>query len=164
MNLSQHPLKSPFDMLTKDILLFFFYFLLSTLFTWWFVVLSPDYSGPELMILSTSIAGGKWMIQILGAFLFMKEKAVVFVKNIGFVCFVGSCILLPFVISALTGFNNGSIFFFISLVLSVITMIILYRAAVLKSQVSIGWWYFWLFCLAVAISLQLTVVFKLIQI
>jgi len=42
-------------------------------------------------------------------------------------------------------------------------MILLYRNAVLKSQVSLGWWYFWLCCLALAISLQLTVVFKLIQ-
>jgi hypothetical protein len=150
-------------MLTKDILLFFFYFLLSTLFTWWFVVLSPDYSGPELMILSTSIAGGKWMIQIVGAFLFMKDKAVVFVKNIGFVSFIGSCILLPYVISALAGLSNNSIFFFISLVFSVLIMVMLYHRAVIKSQVSIAWWYFWLFCLAVAIGLQLTVVFKLVQ-
>ncbi len=150
-------------MLSKDILLFFFYFLLSTLFTWWFVVLSPSYVSSEQMILSTSIAGGKWMIQIIAAFLFMKDNAMSFVKNIGFVCFVGSSILLPYVISALTGFNNDPIFFFLSLVFSVITMIVIYRNAVLKSQVAIGWWYFWLFCLAIAISLQLTVVFKVVQ-
>ena len=150
-------------MLSRDVLLFFFYFLLSTLFIWWFVVLSPTYVSSEQMILSTSIVGGKWMIQIIAAFLFMKDKAVTFVKNIGLVCFIGSSILLPNVISALTGFNNDSIFFFISLVLSVITMIILYRNAVVKSEIAMGWWYFWLFCLAIAISLQLTVVFKVAQ-
>jgi len=150
-------------MLSRDMLLFFFYFLLSTLFTWWFVVFSADYKSPELMILSTTIAGAKWMLQILGAFLFLKEKAVVFVKNIGFVCFIGSCVLLPFVISAYFGVNNDSNFFILSLVFAVITMIILYRNAVVKSQVAISWWYFWLLCLAIAISLQLTVVFKVIQ-
>jgi hypothetical protein len=126
-------------MLSKDILLFFFYFLLSTLFTRWFVVLCPNYLISEQMILSTSIAGGKWMLQIIAAFLFMKDKAVSFVKNIGFVCFVGSTILLPYVISALTGFNKDPIFFFLSLVFPVVTMIVIYRNAVLKSQVAMGW-------------------------
>jgi hypothetical protein len=42
-------------------------------------------------------------------------------------------------------------------------MIILYRNAVVKSEIAMGWWYFWLFCLAIAISLQLTVVFKVAQ-
>jgi hypothetical protein len=115
------------------------------------------------MILSTSIAGGKWMLQILGAFLFLKDRAIVFVKNIGFVCFVGSCILLPYVVSALFDLNNDPIFFFLSLAASIITMIVLYRNAALNSNVSLGWWYFWLFSLTIAVSLQLTLVFNLIQ-
>jgi hypothetical protein len=150
-------------MLSKDILLFFSYFLLSTIITWWFVILCPSYVSTEQMILSTSIAGGKWMLQILGAFLILKEKSIVFVKNIGFVCFIGSSILLPYVVSALFELNNDPIFFFLSLVVSVITMIVLYRNAALKSNVSLGWWYFWLFCLAIAVSLQLTLVFNVIQ-
>ncbi len=150
-------------MLSKDILLFFSYFLLSTIITWWFVILCPSYVSTEQMILSTSIAGGKWMLQILGAFLFLKDKAIVFVKNIGFVCFVGSCILLPYVVSALFDLNNDPIFFFLSLAASIITMIVLYRNAALNSNVSLGWWYFWLFSLTIAVSLQLTLVFNLIQ-
>jgi len=150
-------------MLSKDILLFFSYFLLSTIITWWFVILCPSYVSTEQMILSTSIAGGKWMLQILGAFLILKEKSIVFVKNIGFVCFIGSSILLPYVVSALFELNNDPIFFFLSLVVSVITMIVLYRNAALKSNVSLWWWYFWLFCLAIAVSLQLTLVFNVIQ-
>jgi hypothetical protein len=150
-------------MLSKDILLFFTYFLLSTIFTWWFVILCPSYVSTEQMILSTSIAGAKWMLQILGAFLILKEKSIVFVKNIGFVCFIGSCILLPYVVSALFDLNNDPIFFFLSLAASVITMIVMYRNAALKSNVSLAWWYFWLFCLTIAVSLQLTLVFKVIQ-
>jgi hypothetical protein len=150
-------------MLSKDILLFFSYFLLSTIITWWFVILCPSYVSTEQMILSTSIAGGKWMLQILGAFLFLKDKAIVFVKNIGFVCFIGSCILLPYVVSALFDLNNDPIFFFLSLAASIITMIVLYRNAALNSNVSLGWWYFWLFSLTIAVSLQLTLVFNLIQ-
>ena len=59
--------------------------------------------------------------------------------------------------------NNDPIFFFLSLAVSAITMIVLYSNAVIKSNVSIVWWYFWLLCLAIAISLQLTMVFELIR-
>lgn len=150
-------------MLSRDNILFFIYFLLSTIFTWWFVILCPNYLSTEQMILSTSIAAAKWMLQILGAFLFLKDKAIVFVKNIGYVSFIGSCILLPYVFSALLKVNNDPIFFFLSLAVSAITMIVLYSNAVIKSNVSIVWWYFWLLCLAIAISLQLTMVFELIR-
>lgn len=135
------------------------YFALSTIFTWWFVVVSPLYISQDQMLLSTGIAGAKWSLQILLAFLFLREKAWVFVKNIGFVCLVGSCILLPYVLFSLLNITNDPSFFLGSLIVSVLTMIVLYYRAVRRTQLPVKWFLIWLLCLATAISLQLTVVF-----
>lgn len=143
----------------KNIALAAIYFALSTLLTWWFVAVSPLYISQEQMLLSTAVAGGKWGIQIILALLFLKEKSWHFVKNIGFVCFVGSCILMPYVIFSKLGIADGAQFFVGSLVASVAVMICLYFLSIKKSDVSYQWWFFWLGCLAIAISLQLTVVF-----
>jgi len=138
------------------------YFALSTLLTWWFVVVSPLYISNEQMILSTAVAGGKWAIQIIGAFFLLGEKRWVFIKNIGFVCLVGSCILMPYVILSTTQVTGSAPFFIGSLILSVMTMIVMYHRAIKQSDVHISWWYFWLICLSIAVSLQLTVVFNAI--
>lgn len=140
----------------------FIYFTNSTLFTWWFVFVSPLYISDEQMILSTSVAGGKWAIQIIGAFLLLGEKKWLFIKNIGFVCFIGSCILSPYVLLSVTGVTASAPFFIGSLIISVAVMIGLYYRAIKLSEVKINWWYFWLACLAIAVSLQLTVVFHVI--
>ena len=150
-------------MRSKDLLLFAFYFGLSTILTWWFVVLCPLYIRDEQMLLSTGIAGGKWAIQIFLGLIFLKEKSFEFLKRIGFVCFIGSCILIPYIIFSWLGFFNGSEFFFGSLIVSVIVMIFYYYRAVKQTGLPLKWWFFWLFCLAIAISLQLTVVFKIIN-
>ena len=138
------------------------YFALSTLFTWWFIVVSPLYISSEQMLLSTAVAGGKWAIQIIGALLLLREKRWVFIKNIGFVCLIGSCLLLPYVILGTTDFISSAPFFVGSLIASVATMIAFYYRAIKQSGVKTTWWYFWLICLAVAVSLQLTVVFHVI--
>lgn len=146
----------------KDKLLFLIYFTLSGLLTWWFIIVCPLYISQEQMLLSTSIAGAKWSIQIILGLLFLKEKAWPFVKNIGFVCFIGSCILIPYIILSITGISNSGSFFLGSLIVAVIIMVFSYLRILKKLLLPIKWWIYWLICLAIAISLQLTVVFHVI--
>ncbi len=147
---------------SKNQFLAFIYFINSTFLTLWFVVMCPLYISNEQMILSTGIAGGKWAIQIAGAFFLLKEKRWMFIKNIGFVCFIGSCLLLPYIISSVARISNDARFFVGSLIVAVVAMILLYYRAVTKIEVKINWWFFWLMCLAIAVTLQLTVVFHAI--
>lgn len=143
----------------KNVLLFVLYFGLSTVLTGLFVVLCPLYISKEQMLLSTFIAGGKWGIQIILGLLFLKKKADPFLRKIGFVCLIGSLILVPFIISALAKWSNSGTFFFFSLVAAVVVMIFAYYRSVRQLQLPLKWWFFWLICLAIAITLQLTVVF-----
>ncbi|MEI7802270.1 MAG: hypothetical protein WCI97_06480 [Bacteroidota bacterium] len=138
---------------------FIFYFLVSTIITALFVIKSPLYSSYEQMLLSTTIAGAKWAIQIAAALIFLKEKSFLFLRKIGFVCFIGSCCLIPFIAFVNFGIVNATMFFVWSLLLAVTVMIVLYYRAVKQMWISLFWWLGWLGCLAVAIMLQLTVVF-----
>jgi hypothetical protein len=147
----------------KEKLFFVLFFGLSTLLTWWFVVFSPLYISQKQMLLSTAVAGGKWGIQVLLAILFLKKSKWPFLENIAFVCFVGSCILMPYVGFRCLGLWEASYYFTGSLVVSVLVMIAMYYRAVMKSGIDLKWWLFWLLCLAIAISLQLTVVFHVIK-
>lgn len=146
----------------KNQLLFLLYFALSAIITWGFVAVSPLYISKEQMLLSIAIAGGKWALQIVLALLFLYDKTWEFLKNIGIVCLIGSCILLPYALFAQSGITNSPQFFIGSLISAVLVMIPAYRQALLSSNVTIKWWYFWLLCLAVAITLQLTVVFHVL--
>ncbi len=150
-------------MFKKEVLLSILYFTLSTLFTWWFVLLSPMYISKEQMFLSSSIAGGKWAIQIILGLLFLEKMSIPFLKEIGFVCFIGSCLLLPYVVLSFAQVSNSPHFFVGSLFVSVVAMIFFYYKGVRQIQLSIKWWLIWLLCLAIAISLQLTVVFHQIN-
>lgn len=149
-------------MTVKNLSLIFLYFTLSTLITWWFIAVSPLYISLEQMLWSCGIAGGKWTIQLIAAFLLLKEKKWDFFRNIGWVCLVGSMLLLPYCISASFNWMANAAFFIGSLVAAVVAMIFLYYRAVKQVNISLFWWVAWLSCLAVAISLQLTVVFHVI--
>lgn len=149
-------------MVRNDFLAFLLYFALATILTWWFVILCPVYISTNQMLLSTSIAGAKWLIQIVAGLVFLKEKSFLFLRKIGFVCFVGSCLLIPYIVIAAAGISNAPEFFFGSLVVSVLAMIFYYYRAVKQIHFSLKWWLGWLLCLAIAISLQLTVVFNFI--
>jgi hypothetical protein len=146
----------------KNQILFVIYFGLSTLITWWFVTASPLYISSGQQLLSTAIAGGKWGLQIVLAFILLGTKRWPFIRNIGFVCFLGSCILIPYIAMSSVGIANGVHFFVGSLVASVVAMICYYYKAIRSTGVSIKWWFFWLACLATAIILQLTVVFNVL--
>lgn len=146
----------------KNQILFVLYFGASTVLTWAFVALSPLYISREQQLISTAVAGGKWGLQILMAFIFLRQQSWTFVKNIGFVCFLGSCILLPYIIFSVIGISNGVEFFIGSLLASVLAMIYYYYKATRLSFVAIKWWYAWLTSLAIAIFLQLTWVFDIL--
>ena len=103
------------------------------------------------------------MKKIIIAFLFLKEKKWEFIKNIGWVCLAGSLVLIPYIISAKMQWAADSNFFIGSLFAAVVLMIWRYYKAVVKTGVSIKYWYFWLVCLAAAITLQLTVVFHVVD-
>ena len=145
--------------MNKKIAFAFIYFLLATLITWWFIEASPLYTSREQELLSCGIAGAKWGIQILAALLLLKEKRWEFIKDIGLTCFIGSVLLLPYAILSSAFGINGKNFFLASLLVAVATMILMYAISVRHSRLSKLWWLGWLVCLAVAISLQLTVVF-----
>jgi hypothetical protein len=143
----------------KPIVKAFVWFALSTLITWLFIIESPLYFSVQQQLLSCSIAGAKWGIQILLALFFLKSKKWPFLERIGFTCFIGSVILLPYYISSVAGINNSPTFFFGSLIVAVAVMIVQYYKSVVQLAIGIKWWGFWLACLAAAITLQLTVVF-----
>ena len=135
------------------------YFLFSTLITWWFIEASPLYTSTEQKLLSCGIAGAKWGIQILAALLLLKERRWEFIKDIGLTCFIGSLILVPFAILSSAFGINGKTFFLASLLIAVAVMILMYAISVRHSRLSKLWWLAWLVCLAIAIALQLTIVF-----
>jgi hypothetical protein len=147
--------------LKNNIALAFIYFLLSTVITLWFIQQGKLlYFSQNKMLLSCTIAGAKWSMQICAAFLFLKEKKWDFIKRIGFTCFVGSCILLPYCLfSLIREIDKGFLF---SLITAVAVMIAMYYKAVVQTSISKKWFWGWIICLTIAISLQLFVVFKII--
>ena len=139
------------------------YFILSTAITWWFVDTCPLYESLQQKLLSTGIAGAKWCLQIATAYFFLKGKRWEFIKNIGFTCFAGSVILLPYAIMATFDNFNSATFFISPLLIAVIVMIGLYAWAVKRSALPYKWFWGWIICLCIAIALQLTVVFSIIK-
>ena len=146
----------------KDIIFSVFYFFTSTIITWWFIAISPLYISNEQMLLSCGIAGGKWMIQLLAGFILLNEKRWEFIRRIGCTCFIGSVLLLPYCISSMMRLSDSATFFLGSLILSVSTMIVIYYWSVRKCRISLIWWAAWLICLAIAVTLQLTIVFHVL--
>jgi hypothetical protein len=138
------------------------YFILSAVITWLFIVLAPGYISYEQMLLSNAIAGGKWGLQIMLGFFLLRDKRWGFIKNIGFVCFAGSCMLIPYILLSWLQVTNSMKLFTASLILAVALMIILYRRAVLKTGIGMGWWWFMMLCIGIAVSLQLTLVFHIV--
>ena len=83
----------------KNIFLAIFYFMLATILSGIFINNNTSlYSSENAMLLSGSIAGAKWMIQILAALILLKELKWLFIRRIGFICFIGSAILFVYYI------------------------------------------------------------------
>lgn len=136
------------------------YFLFGSVITIGFIASkSWLYESISLMILSGIIAGGKWAVQLIAALVLLRRQRWVFIKNIGLVCLIGSAALFVYYFFPVSwGFSIIAI----SVGCSVVLMIGLYYRAVKKSEVSIYWFWSWIICLAVAILLQLTIVFDVI--
>jgi hypothetical protein len=148
---------------TKKISLAIIYFILSTVITWWFVDVCPLYSSLQQKLLSTGIAGAKWSIQIAATYFLLSDKKWDFIKNMGNTCFVGSVILLPYAVLASFWNYNSADFFVLSLLIAVVAMIVSYFLNVKNTGISLKWFWGWIICLAIAITLQLTVVFSVIK-
>ena len=148
---------------SKKIYLAILYFILSTVITWWFVDVCPLYSGLPQKLLSTGIAGAKWGLQIVAAYFLLVDKKWDFIKNIGATCFVGSVILFPYAFAATFTNLNDPRFIIASLIIAVLVMIVLYFLNVQKLALSKKWFWGWMICLAIAITLQLTLVFSVIK-
>jgi hypothetical protein len=136
------------------------YYALATLFTSWFIATAPFTLSPSQIVLSNVVASSKWVIQIIAAFIFLGTQRGHFIKHIGFVYFIGSCLLLPFVILSYTGVSNDLNFFNVSHLLSIMIMIFLYYRAVELSQLGLMWWLVWVACQIIGILLQVTWVFR----
>lgn len=150
-------MKDPTD---KNIILAILYFIVSTIITWWFIAQGAWlYQSEGRMHLSMAIAGAVWAVQIAAVFLFLPEKAL-FLRRIGFVCFIGSCLLLPYCLELVQPFFGMFSGFMYSLIIAVLAMLIMYISAIRKTGLSMKWLGGWLICLAVAITLQITVVFR----
>jgi hypothetical protein len=139
------------------------YFGLSTLITWWFIEAGKGlYADKGKMMLSCAVAGGKWGIQILAAVMLLgEEKRWAFLRRIGMVCLAGSVILLPFCFEVVQVYA-GERGFLYSLAVCVLLMIGLYYLSVRWTGISMRWFWGWIVCLIIAISLQLTVVFGVV--
>lgn len=136
------------------------YFLFGTILTTWFIARKAWlYDSIELMVLSGSIAGAKWLIQLTAALILLRDKRWLFIKNIGFVCLVGSAALLIYYFLPI-GWGFSTLVF--SVAFSVLIMLFLYYRAVKQTGVSLYWFWGWVGCLIIAIGLQLTLVFGVI--
>ncbi|RYY71964.1 MAG: hypothetical protein EOO13_01225 [Chitinophagaceae bacterium] len=138
------------------------YFAISTIITWWFIDASPLYESLQQKIVSCSIAGTKWGLQLCAAFIFLKNNKWDFIKNISVTCLAGSTLLLPYAVLAwFFGIDNTDLFVG-SLLVAVAVMILLYALSVRNAGLPLRWWVGWLTCLAVAILLQLSFVFHVL--
>lgn len=136
------------------------FFAASAAITGWFITASPGMVATEKMGLSFYIAGGKWLVQLVAAWILLGDLTMIFWKRIGFACFVGSLVLLPHIILSQATLGSAAASFFWSLGGSVAVMTYLYYRAVTKTKLSIKWWLAWLTCLGIAISLQVAFVFR----
>ncbi len=144
----------------KNVQLAALYFFLSTIITWYFIEWSPVYIDVNQKILSCCIAGAKWNMQMIAALIFMDERRWLFIKNIGKTCLIGSVMLIPYSIGCLLGIGS-SVFFIWSLIASVSVMITSYYVHVKNMKIGFLWFAGWLISLAVAVSLQLYIVFDI---
>jgi hypothetical protein len=146
----------------KDISLTILYFLLSLFIS--IVFISQNdllYTDANQMILSASIAGAKWGVQIIAALIFLRKKKFEFIRRISLVCLIGSISLLSYYIIALFPLSNWHKFE-LSLFICVVIILIFYFIAVTKTRVGLQWYFGWLICLIIAVLLQLTYIFHII--
>jgi len=129
----------------------------SLLLTWWFIERFDGYISPSQMMLSGAIAGGKWGMQLLLAAALLGERRWSYFREMGVVCGIGSCVLIPYILW------GGSWAFFVgSLILCVLIMAWLVISRLAAIGMNRRWTVLWFALLSVAVTLQLTLVFDVI--
>lgn len=147
---------------TKNVILAISYFGLSTIITTWFILQGIQlYNNTNTMILSGSIAGAKWALQIATALLFLGKTRWLFIRRIALVCLIGSLLLFSYYPIGYIGVSKGLQFIW-TLEIAVLGMLIFYFKAVTGINLPMKWFVGWVCCLIIAITLQLTVVFHII--
>lgn len=132
-------------------------FLLSTLITARFIRAYGGYPSQEIMLLSGSIAGGKWLIQITLGWFLLGEKRWLHTRALAVTCLVGSVVLLPF-----ASIPGGTAFFFGSLLASICAMGVTVVLRLKEAGFTWQWSALWFLLLAIAVTLQLTIVFHIL--
>ncbi|RYY93379.1 MAG: hypothetical protein EOO11_19825 [Chitinophagaceae bacterium] len=136
----------------------------ATVLTGLFIGLQADaYRSTGALVLSGAIAGGKWLLQLAAAWRLSEKRRNLFIRNTGLVCLAGSALLFVYYLLAAAPVPKGWLFG-ASVGLSVLVMIPAYRSAVARAGLGTNWFLGWLFSVVVAITLQLTVVFHLLNI
>lgn len=146
----------------KNILVATFYFVSSAFIAWWFIDETKlMYFSQNEIVLLVVIAGSTWSIQVAVALLFLNEKKWEFIRRIGLVCFVGSCVLIPYCVFVFV--KQLYVSFAFSVLFSTLLMIVLYYKTITKNGLSLKWFWGWLLCMAIAISLQFALLFKILE-
>lgn len=146
----------------KNILVATFYFVSSAFIAWWFINEAKlMYFSQNDLVLLLVIAVSKWSIQIGAALFFLNEKKWEFIRQIGFICFVGSCILIPYCMFVFV--KQLYVSFAFSVFFSTMLMIVLYYKTVARNGLSLKWFWGWLLCMAIASSLQFILLFTILE-
>jgi hypothetical protein len=132
-------------------------FALSTLITALFIRAYGGYVSQKTMILSGSIASGKWAIQIALGWLILGEKRWTYIRELALTCLIGSIVLLPFAL-----FSGPANYFFGSLLASICAMGTTIVLRLRSTGFPWRWPVLWFVLLSIAVTLQLTIVFHIL--
>ena len=107
------------------------------------------------MLISGSIAGAKWAIHLSLAWFVMGDKKWIYFREMGVICAAGSAILIPYILSV-----GGGEYFLGSLIACVVVIagFICWRFP--RIGLNKSWVLLWFGLLTVAVTLQITLVFK----
>lgn len=141
----------------KDVSIAAVGFVASLLLTWWFIERFDGYISQSQMMLSGAIAGGKWGMQLLLAAALLGERRWRYFREMGVVCGIGSCVLIPYIL-----LGGGWAFFVGSLILCVLMMAWLVISRLAAIGLNRRWTVLWFALLGIAVTLQLTLVFDVI--
>ncbi len=131
-------------------------FLVSTILTALFIHAYDGYVSQKTMLFSGSIASGKWALQIIVGYALLKNRRWEYITILATTCMLGSYTLLPYAI-----LSGGKNFFFASLLASILMMAAYLVISLRAGGFSWRWQASWFALLATAVTLQLTVIFKI---
>jgi hypothetical protein len=137
------------------------YFGISLILIAVFILSRPIYITREQLEESILVASGKWVLQIVLAIVLLKRRRLSFIHALGRICLLSSIFFLPFIVSSWLEINNDPLFFIASMAIAGFITIYRYYLEIKRLNLSMGWWYFWVFSNALSVALQVTVVFRL---